>query len=94
MSDHRVYISEVHYDARREDIAEFFEDAGFMVEDVLLPRDKNFDDRVKNRGFAFVTLESERAVAAAIAQLDGRPGPLGRAILVKKAHPKLPSWAS
>ena len=92
VQQYRVYISNIHFDAREEDLEDFLIGNGFDPVDVFIPRDKNYLDRWKNRGFGFVEFDTERERDEAIDILDGKPGPSNRTLSVKLAEKRTPAW--
>jgi len=92
MPQYRIYISNIHFDTREEDLEEYLVGNGFDPVDVFIPRDKNYSDRWKNRGFGFVEFDTERERDEAIDIMDGKAGPSGRPLSVKLAEKRMPAW--
>ena len=78
-----VYVGNLSYQAREEDIREVFADYG-AVKRVQLPTDR---ETGRLRGFAFVEMETEDQETAAIESLDGAEW-MGRTLKVNKARPR------
>ncbi|CAN6616620.1 hypothetical protein TRVA0_006S03158 [Trichomonascus vanleenenianus] len=82
----RVYIGNIPYKARREDISSLFE--GFEVLQVTIPRSrvtkKNGESFLKKAGFAFAELPSKEEAERAVEQLNGK-SLLEREVSVKLA---------
>ncbi|MDY7008456.1 MAG: RNA-binding protein [Cyanobacteriota bacterium] len=78
-----VYVGNLSYQAKEEDIREVFADYG-AVKRVQLPTDR---ETGRLRGFAFVEMETEDQETAAIESLDGAEW-MGRTLKVNKARPR------
>jgi cold-inducible RNA-binding protein len=63
----RLYVGNLSYNTSQADLEAFFAAAG-EVREVAIPTDR---ETGRARGFAFVTMGSESAANAAIAQLNG-----------------------
>lgn len=63
----RLYVGNLSYNTMQADLEAFFATAG-EVREVAIPTDR---ETGRPRGFAFVTMGSESAASAAIAQLNG-----------------------
>lgn len=82
----RMYVSNLHFDTSEDDLYEFMLDEGFTLDYVRVPADKNYIDRFKNRGFAFVDFGSAEDAEEATAQISGKRGPLGRPLILKPSR--------
>ncbi len=78
-----IYVGNLVYDVRSEDLEEVFGEYG-AVKRVSLPTDR---ETGKPRGFAFVDMESDDQEAVAIETLDGADW-MGRQMRVNKAKPR------
>jgi RNA recognition motif-containing protein len=67
MGDIKLYVGNIAFASREEDIFELFSEIG-KVGNVALVR----DDTGKNRGFGFVTMRKKEDGEKAIAALDGQ----------------------
>jgi RNA recognition motif-containing protein len=67
MGDMKLYVGNIAFASREEDIFQLFSEIG-KVGDVALVR----DDTGKNRGFGFVTMREKEDGEKAIAALDGQ----------------------
>ncbi len=63
----RLYVGNLSYGTSQADLESFFAAAG-EVREVAIPTDR---ETGRVRGFAFVTMGSDAAASAAIAQLNG-----------------------
>jgi RNA recognition motif-containing protein len=63
----RLYVGNLSYNTSQADLEAFFAEAG-EVREVAIPTDR---ETGRVRGFAFVTMGTEAAASAAIAQLNG-----------------------
>jgi RNA recognition motif-containing protein len=90
--DYRIYVSNLHFDATPDDLFDHFEAYGTGVVDAYIPKDRNYTTRYKNRGFGFVEFDTERERDDAIEYLDGKPGPGNRALSLRVAEDRTPSW--
>ncbi len=81
--DTRLYVGNLSFDATEEDLKELFEQAGSVVE-VVVMRDK-FSGR--SRGFAFVSMASQEDANKAISQLNDYEF-AGRKLQINEARPK------
>ncbi|NEQ76916.1 MAG: RNA-binding protein [Okeania sp. SIO2D1] len=78
-----VYVGNLSYEAKEEDIREVFADYG-TVKRVQVPTDR---ETGRPRGFAFVEMETEDEETAAIEALDTAEW-MGRTLKVNKARPR------
>lgn len=78
-----VFVGNLPYEVRQEDLKEVFADYG-TVKSVRLPTDKE-TGRIK--GFGFVDMATEEQETAAIEALDGAEW-IGRSLRVSKANPR------
>lgn len=78
-----VYVGNLSYEVRVEDITQVFSEYG-KVKQVQLPTDR---ETGKLRGFAFVEMETDAQEAAAIEALDTAEW-MGRNLKVNKAKPR------
>jgi RNA recognition motif-containing protein len=67
MGDMKLYVGNIAFASREEDIFQLFSEIG-TVGDVALVR----DDTGKNRGFGFVTMRTKEDGEKAITALDGQ----------------------
>ena len=81
--DTRLYVGNLSFDATEEDLKELFEQAGSVLE-VVVMRDK-FSGR--SRGFAFVSMASTEDANKAISQLNDYEF-AGRKLQINAARPK------
>jgi cold-inducible RNA-binding protein len=77
----RLYVGNLSYNTSQADLEAFFAAAG-EVREVAIPTDR---ETGQARGFGFVTMGSESAANAAIAQLNGQSLD-GRALKVNEAQ--------
>ncbi|HKP94179.1 MAG TPA: RNA-binding protein [Fibrobacteria bacterium] len=77
----RLYVGNLSFNTTQETLQAEFSAIG-EVKDVGMPMDR---ETGRPRGFAFVTMGSDQAAAAAIAQLNGKSLD-GRAIKVNEAE--------
>lgn len=80
-----IYIGNLSYSAKEEDLEEVFNEYG-KVKRITLPTDR---ETGRPRGFAFVEMESEADEDKAIEGLDGAEW-MGRELRVNKAKPREP----
>jgi len=78
-----IYIGNLSYDAKEEDLNEVFADYG-TVKRVHLPTDR---ETGRMRGFGFVEMATEEEEQAAIEALDGAEW-MNRTLRVNKARPR------
>jgi RNA recognition motif-containing protein len=78
-----IYVGNISYQVTEENLSEVFSEYG-KVKTVQLPMDR---ETGRQRGFAFVEMETEAEETAAIAGLDGADW-MGRTMKVNKARPK------
>lgn len=81
--DTRLYVGNLSFDATEEDLKELFDQAGSVVE-VVVMRDK-FSGR--SRGFAFVSMASQEEANKAISLLNDYEF-AGRKLQINEARPK------
>lgn len=81
----RLYVSNLHFNTTPLQLQDWFYENGFDVVDTYVPKDKNYQNRWKNRGFAFVELASEDQVDEAIESINDTVGPMGRPITLQVA---------
>lgn len=79
----RLYVGNVPYQATEADLERLFSDAGVIVDNVNLIRDR---ESGQSRGFAFVEIENEDDARRAIRACDGKDF-LGRNLVVNEARP-------
>ncbi|MDA7926429.1 RNA-binding protein [Verrucomicrobiales bacterium] len=77
----KLYIGNISYDATEIELREFLSDYEPIV-DLHMPTDR---DTGRQRGFAFVTLESKELGDAAVENLDGTDL-MGRAVRIREAE--------
>ncbi|MDF1738819.1 MAG: RNA-binding protein [Verrucomicrobiales bacterium] len=77
----KLYIGNISYDATEIELREFLSDYEPIV-DLHMPIDR---DTGRQRGFAFVTLESKELGDAAVENLDGTDL-MGRAVRIREAE--------
>jgi len=78
-----IYIGNLSYKVRENDLKEVMEDYG-TVESVKIIKDR---DTGKSKGFAFVEIANDADAQRAIEELNGAEYE-GRAMVVKEAKPK------
>lgn len=78
-----IYVGNISYKVTQEDLNEVFSEYGNVTR-VQLPTDR---ETGRQRGFAFVEMETEDEETAAIEALDGCDW-MGRTIKVNKARPR------
>ncbi|WP_088241686.1 RNA recognition motif domain-containing protein [Calothrix rhizosoleniae] len=78
-----IYVGNISYQVTQEDLREVFSEYGEVTR-VQLPTDR---ETGRQRGFAFVEMETEDEEVAAINALDGAEW-MDRTIKVNKARPK------
>ena len=78
-----IYVGNISYQVTEEDLNEVFSDYG-KVKRVQVPMDR---ETGRQRGFAFVEMETEEEETAAIEALDGADW-MGRTMKVNKARPR------
>lgn len=65
----RLFIGNLPFDTREEDLAKMIEGAGHKAASVKVVNDR---DTGKSRGFAFADFDTDEAAASAIAALNGK----------------------
>ncbi len=78
-----IYVGNISYKVTQEDLNEVFSEYGNVTR-VQLPLDR---ETGRQRGFAFVEMETEEEETTAISALDGADW-MGRTMKVNKARPK------
>ena len=78
-STQRIFVKNCTFETSTEDLRDFFEDNGFMVEHVYMPTSNKTQ---KPKGFAFVDLRDPQQVDDAIDSLNSRYL-LGRALKIE-----------
>jgi len=78
-----IYVGNISYKVTQEDLNEVFSEYGNVTR-VQLPTDR---ETGRQRGFAFVEMQTEEEETAAIEALDGCEW-MGRTIKVNKARPR------
>lgn len=86
----RLYVGNVPYQATEADLERLFSEAGVMVDNVNLIRDR---ESGQSRGFAFVEIENDEDARRAIRACDGKDF-LGRNLVVNEARPPRESGRS
>lgn len=79
----KLYVGNLSYDATREDVQSLFESHG-TVSDVFIVKDR---ESGRPRGFAFVTMETQESMEAAIEALNGEEF-MGRNLAINEARPR------
>lgn len=64
-----IFVKGLSESVSKTDLKNFFEEAGFKIESVSIPLDK--ETHTKNRGFAFVTINDDNVARQAIKKLNG-----------------------
>ncbi|MDB5050536.1 MAG: grp [Fibrobacteres bacterium] len=77
----RLYVGNLSFNTSKETLQEEFSAAG-EVREIAIPTDR---ETGQPRGFAFITMGSDQAASAAIAQLNGKNID-GRALKVNEAE--------
>ena len=78
-----IYVGNLSYEVRQEDLLEVFTEYG-KVKNIHLPKDR---ETGRVRGFAFVEMETDEQEVAAIEALDTAEW-MGRVLKVNKARPR------
>lgn len=86
----RLYVGNLPFQATDVDVREFFERAGFSLDNVTLMRDRVSGEP---RGFGFVEIADAAAAGSAIETCNGKEF-LGRQIVVNEAKPMAPGSGS
>lgn len=79
----KMYVGNLSFDTTESDLRTACEKHGGVTE-VSLPVDRGTG---RARGFAFVTMQTQDGMKAAISKLNGKPF-LGRPITVNEARPR------
>lgn len=79
----KLYVGNLDYSVRNDDLRDFFAEAGEVVDAVVI-MDRNYQDRSK--GFGFVEFANEEDAKKAIDMFNGKDFK-GRAIVVNEARP-------
>jgi RNA recognition motif-containing protein len=79
----KLYVGNLDYSVRNDDLKQYFSEAGEIVDAVVI-LDKNFNDRSK--GFGFVEFAKEEDAKKAIELFNGKDFK-GRNIVVNEARP-------
>ncbi len=79
----KLFVGNLPYSANETDLQSFFSSNGFMVDSVLVMRDRFSGDA---RGFGFVEMNDDSAATQAVEMCNGRELQ-GRAIVVNEARP-------
>jgi cold-inducible RNA-binding protein len=79
----KMYVGNLSFDTTESDLRAACEVHG-AVTDVSLPMDRSTG---RSRGFAFVTMQTQEGMTAAISKLNGKPL-LGRLLTVNEARPR------
>jgi len=79
----KLYVGNLDYTVRNDDLKEHFSQAGEIVDAVVI-LDKNFNDRSK--GFGFVEFAKDEDAMKAIEMFNGKDFK-GRNIVVNEARP-------
>ncbi len=90
--NNRLYISNLHFEVTKDDLLDYLEGQGLGVVQVWVPKDKNYTDRWKNRGFAFAEFIDDQEAEEALEIISDAPGPGDRALTASIAEPRIPSW--
>ena len=83
MQGSKLYVGNLNYDAKEEQLKEIFADMG-EIKEVIIIKDK-FTGRSK--GFGFIEFNDSESAQKAIDELDGQDF-LGRELRVSPAKPK------
>lgn len=84
-----IYVGNLSHEVTREDLTDVFNEYG-KVKRVHLPTDR---ETGRQRGFAFIELETEAEEDKAISELDGAQW-MGRELKVDRAKPREQQQAS
>lgn len=79
----KLYVGNLSYDSTQQDIEALFEPYG-VVSDVFIVKDR---ESGRPRGFAFVTMETEESMHAAVKALNGKEF-MGRELAINEARPR------
>lgn len=85
-NENRVYLGNLPYEAREEDLRSFFADRGFPAEEVRVITDR---ETGRSRGFGFAAFASPDVTQDVISTLDGEDFQ-GRRLRVSPATPREP----
>jgi RNA recognition motif-containing protein len=86
MGSNRIYVGNLSYDTREDNLRELFERGGHSVTDIHIVTDR---ETGRSRGFAFVEVATPEMLSAAISGLDGQELD-GRRIALSEARPRTP----
>jgi heterogeneous nuclear ribonucleoprotein G len=87
MSELRLFVGGIHYDADEADLQMLFESPSVHVTDAVIVRDKLQNNRSK--GFGFVTIETKRTLRDVIEEYH-LSKIKGRQVTVNAAKEKVP----
>lgn len=79
----KLYVGNLDYTVRNDDLKDFFAEAGEIVDAVVI-MDRNYSDRSK--GFGFVEFAKDEDALKAIEMFNGKDFK-GRALVVNEARP-------
>lgn len=81
----RLYVGNLPYQATESDIETWFAEAGVVVDNIDLMRDKFTGEA---RGFGFVEIQDEGAADIAVQTCNGKDL-MGRRLVINEARPKI-----
>jgi RNA recognition motif-containing protein len=80
----KLHVGNLPYQAKEQDLQDWFAEAGIQVDNVTVIRDRHTNDP---RGFGFVEIRNAAAAELAIKELNEKEF-LGRALIVNEARPR------
>lgn len=81
--DAKLYVGNLSYNVTQEELQSLFEAHG-AVKDVFIVKDR---ESGRPRGFAFVTMETQESMRAAVEALNGHEF-MGRQLAINEARPR------
>lgn len=86
MASVRLFCGGINYQMNETQLQQWWEGEGYVVERVQVMRYRVTN---QNRGFGFVTINTDESEKAVIERMNGKQA-MGRAVTVNKADPKQP----
>ena len=81
----QIYVANLSFDSDEQSLKNYFGQYG-KVTKINLPRDRN--NTAKNRGFGFVTFESQKAAETVVGDASSSHSLEGRELLLSLSHPR------
>lgn len=81
----QIYVANISFDSDEQSLKKYFEQYG-KVTKIDLPKDRN--NTSKNRGFGFVTFESQQAAENLVRDASSSHSLEGRDLLLSRSHPR------